>query len=331
MARNLAPDVYELHATGYRNPDQLPDGGVLVVGAGASGLQVAEELLESGRAVHLSVSGHRRMPRRYRGHDLFWWLERWGFLDRTRDEWPDGRMPPSLVVTGVGGGHDIDVRRIRADGAVVMGHLVRCRRTAPHVAEVAEPLVAAADEVHDDFVARAEEEIARLGLDPSPDDRDLAPRTTVPAVPDLHLTSAGVTQCGVVHRYDYHFAHDGPHARPGRSAEQERGLTSARGLYFLGLHWMHTFGSGLFSGVSNDAALLAEHIVANGGPVPSRRYEGGAGQAGWASLRRTARLSFLSWLPRLRRLVSSTQPSGNDRRMTRCQAEPTCRTSGRVL
>jgi len=152
LAASLAKDVFQVHATGYRNPDQLPSGGVLVVGAGASGLQIAEELLGSGRAVHLAVSRHRRMPRRYRGHDLFWWLERWGFLQRTRDEWPDGRMPPSLVVTGVGGGHDVDVRRLRADGAVVHGHLVAVDGARLVFAEDAEPLVAAADGVHDDFV-----------------------------------------------------------------------------------------------------------------------------------------------------------------------------------
>ena len=83
-----------------RLPQPRPAAGRRRAGRGGGRIaasRCAEELLESGRAVHLSVSGHRRMPRRYRGHDLFWWLERWGFLDRTRDEWPDGRMPPSLV------------------------------------------------------------------------------------------------------------------------------------------------------------------------------------------------------------------------------------------
>jgi putative flavoprotein involved in K+ transport len=252
-----------VHATGYRNPDQLPGGGVLVVGAGASGLQIAEELLGSGRAVHLAVSRHRRMPRRYRGHDLFWWLERWGFLERTRDEWPDGRMPPSLVVTGVGGGHDVDVRRLRADGAVVHGHLIAVDGSRLAFAEDAEPLVAAADAVHDDFVARAEDEIARLGLELPADDRVLAPRTPVPAAPDLDLRSAGITSVVWCTGYDYDLGWMDPTVLDAAGApEQVRGVTSAPGLYFLGLHWMHTFGSGLFSGVSDDAAVLADHIVA---------------------------------------------------------------------
>jgi putative flavoprotein involved in K+ transport len=193
LGEQLPTDVFQVHSASYRNPDQLPPGGVLLVGGGASGLQIAEELLDAGRPVYLSVGRHRRMPRRYRGHDLFWWLDRWGFLDRPRDKWPDGRMPPSLVVTGVGGGHDVDARQLRADGAVVLGRLLGVDGTRLTFAEDAEALLAAADTVHDDFVARAEEDIERLGLELAPDDRELAPRTPVPAVPELDLGSAGVT------------------------------------------------------------------------------------------------------------------------------------------
>jgi putative flavoprotein involved in K+ transport len=261
-AGSLAPDVFQMDATRYKNPDQLPPGGVLVVGSGASGQQIAEELLAAGRPTYVSVSRHRRMPRRYRGHDLFWWLEGWGFLHRTRDDWPDGRMPPSLVVTGVGGGHDVDARQLRADGAVLLGHLLAADGHRLVLAEDAETLLAAADAVHDDFVARAEEEIESLGLDLPADDREQAPRAPVPGVPELDLAAAGVTS--VVwctgYRHDLGWI-EAPVLDASGSPEQVRGVTSAPGLYFLGLHWMHTFGSGLFSGVSDDAAVLAEHIV----------------------------------------------------------------------
>jgi putative flavoprotein involved in K+ transport len=263
VAASLAPDIFQVHASAYRNPGRLPPGGVLVVGGGASGFQIAEELLETGRPTYLSVSRHRRMPRRYRGHDLFWWLERWRLFDLTRDDWPDGRMPPPLVVTGVGGGHDVDVRRLRADGAVVLGRLLAADRHRAAFADDAEPLLGAADQVHDDFVARAEKEIAELGLDLPPDDRPRAPRTPVPSAPELDLRAAGISSVvwGTGYGYDLGWI-DAPVLDPAGVPEQVRGVTSVPGLYFLGLHWMHSFRSGLMPGVGVDAAVLAEHILA---------------------------------------------------------------------
>ena len=262
VAGALAGGVFQVHASSYRNPEQLPAGGVLVVGGGASGFQIAEELLEAGRPVHLSVSRHRRMPRRYRGHDLFWWLSRWDVLGRTRDQWPDGRMPPSLVVTGVGGGHDVDVRQLRADGAVVLGRLLDAEGHRLTFSDDAETILAAADAVHDDFVVRAEEEVARLGLELPPDDRRLAPRTPVPSVPELDLRAAGVTSVVWCTGYEHDLSWiDAPVLDSAGEPIQVRGVTPAPGFYFLGLHWMHTLGSGLLSGVTNDAAVLADHIV----------------------------------------------------------------------
>jgi putative flavoprotein involved in K+ transport len=262
LAEALSSRVVQVHASSYRSPAQLPPGGVLVVGGGASGLQIAEELLEAGRPVCLAVSRHRRMPRRYRGRDLFWWLERWGFLDRTRDQWPDGLMPPSLVVTGVCGGHDVDVRQLRADGAVVLGRLLGVDGDRLAFADDAETLLAAADVVHDDFVVMAEEDAARHGLDLATDDREPASRSPVPAVPELDLRAAGVT--AVVwctgYRYDLGWI-DAPVLDSAGAPVQVRGVTPAPGLYFLGLHWMHSLRSGLFSGVAGDAGHLTEDIV----------------------------------------------------------------------
>jgi putative flavoprotein involved in K+ transport len=263
LAEALPPDVFQVHASRYRSPDQLPPGGVLVVGGGASGFQIAEELLEAGRPVHLAVTRHRRMPRRYRGRDLFWWLDRWGFLDRTRDQWPDGRMPPSLVVTGVGGGHDVDVRQLRAEGAVVLGRLLGVDGQRLTFAEDAEALLAAADTVHDEFVVAAEEDVALNGLELPPDARQTARRDPVPAVPELDLGAAGITS--VVwctgYRYDLGWI-DAPVLDSDGAPRQVRGVTPIPGLYFLGLHWMHSLKSGLFSGVAGDAEVLTEHVEA---------------------------------------------------------------------
>ena len=262
LSAELPPDIVQVHASRYRNPDSLPAGGVLVVGGGASGFQIAEELLAAGRPLHVSVSGHRRMPRRYRGRDLFWWLERWGFFDRTRDQWPDGRMPRSLVVTGVGGGHDVDVRQLRADGAVVLGRLLGVDGHRLTFADDAEEMLAAADLVHDDFVVRAEEDVACHGLELPDDDRELAPRAAVPAVPRLDLKAAGIAS--VVwctgYRHDLGWI-DAPVVDDAGTPVQVRGVTPFPGLYFLGLHWMHSFRSGLLPGVTDDAGPLTDHLV----------------------------------------------------------------------
>ena len=170
LASSLPGEVAQLHASAYRNPAQLPPGGVLVVGTGASGAQITEELLAAGRRVHVSVSRHRRIPRRYRGHDVFWWLERMGWLDRTRADWPDGGMPPSLVVTGVGGGHDVDVRALQRDGAVLVGRVVGVDDGRVRFADDAGALLDAADAAYESFVAAAEEHARQHDVDAPPDD-----------------------------------------------------------------------------------------------------------------------------------------------------------------
>jgi len=105
--RSLPSGVVQVHAAAYRNPAALPDGAVLVVGSGASGCQIADELLESGRRVYLSIGQHRRVPRRYRGRDVFWWRRELGELDQTVDTTPASRRMPAPLVTGVHGGYDI--------------------------------------------------------------------------------------------------------------------------------------------------------------------------------------------------------------------------------
>ncbi len=100
MAHDVSPSVLQTDPTRYRNPEELPDGAVLVVGSGASGCQIADELLQAGRRVFLSVSRHRRAPRRFRGKDVYWWLEKLGRFDQTIDTFPDRRWPPSTVITG---------------------------------------------------------------------------------------------------------------------------------------------------------------------------------------------------------------------------------------
>jgi putative flavoprotein involved in K+ transport len=272
LASSLPPDVVQLHANAYRNPGQLPPGDVLVVGTGASGAQIAEELLTVGRRVFVSVSRHRRIPRRFRGHDVFWWLERMGWLDRTRADWPDGRMPPSLVVTGVGGGHDVDVRALQRDGAVLAGRVADISNGRVRFADNLGGLLDAADAAYDGFVQAADEYARQHGVDAPPHQEAPRPRSSVPALTEIDVRAEGISS--VVWCTGYRLDLDWvgvPLVGPDGSALQERGVTAYRGLYLLGHHWMHTFKSGTFLGVGDDADYLAGQITSfmDAGPPSS--------------------------------------------------------------
>ena len=127
----LVPDllrdhpVFQIHANSYRNPGQLPPGAVLVVGAGASGAQIADELHRAGRRVFLSVGQHTRMPRRYRGQDLTWWFGALRLFDMTAEQRGPIRVNPSI--TGAYGGYTIDFRKFAADGITLLGRVQAAR------------------------------------------------------------------------------------------------------------------------------------------------------------------------------------------------------------
>ena len=123
VSADLPDSAHQVHSADYRRADLLPEGAVLVVGSGASGAQIAEDLLAAGRTTYLCVSRHRRVPRRFLGRDVFTWLVEIGLMDRTRADWVDGRMPPTVLVTGVGGGHDLNLRDLEEQGATLLGTL----------------------------------------------------------------------------------------------------------------------------------------------------------------------------------------------------------------
>ena len=261
LARHLPPSVTQLHSVDYRNPDLLPPGGVLVVGSGASGAQIAEELVEAGRDVHLCVSRHRRVPRRFSGTDVTTWLIEMGVMDRTRDSWVDGRMPPTVLVTGVGGGHDMDVRGIGARGAALLGSLVGVDGDRLAFAGDAEELLSAADTMYDDLLVALDAHLRGLGMEvPEPDPQPV--RTPVSPPTRLSISERGITSViwATGYDFDYGWLH-APVLDAAGAPLQARGVTEVPGLYFLGLHWMHTFKSGAFLGIGDDAAYVADHLA----------------------------------------------------------------------
>jgi putative flavoprotein involved in K+ transport len=268
IATDLPMSVEQIDPTRYRNPASLQDGAVLVVGSGASGCQIADELNRAGRTVYLSVSRHRRVPRRFRGHDVYWWLERLGRFDQTIDSFPGREWPPSTVVTGVDGGYDVDVRAMAGDGVVVLGRTLGVDGASVSFADDANAILDAADEAAVAFVALASSKTAdEVGADLLDADdvppASSGPLDTIDAI-DLDATDVRTVIWATGYSYDYGWVNLPVFDERGRPV-QVRGVTAERGVYFLGLHWMHTFRSGLLSGVGDDAAYLADVIAGPSG------------------------------------------------------------------
>jgi putative flavoprotein involved in K+ transport len=265
MSHDVSPSVLQTDPTRYRNPQELPDGAVLVVGSGASGCQIAEELMQAGRRVFLSVSRHRRAPRRFRGQDLYWWLEKLGRFDQAIDTFPYRRWPPSTVVTGVHGGYDVDVRRMAVDGVIVVGRVVAASEFTVALACNANAILDEADQAYASFLSAAREFVTEAKLEGDLVDESRAdPPPLPPALEErdfLDLDQENITTIlwATGYAYDYDWVRV-PVFEDGGRPVQNRGVTQVPGMYFLGLHWMHTFKSGLFSGVGSDAEYLAEHM-----------------------------------------------------------------------
>lgn len=268
-ARDLPRSVYQVHASKYCGPDELPRGAVLVVGSGASGSQIADELQQSGRNVFLSVSPHRRVPRRYRGKDVLWWFDKMGRFEITIDSFPERRFPPSTVVTGVNGGYDMNVRRFARDGGTVLGRVLGCANGMLSIADDAAQILAEADKSYDDFVSAAEtwaEKPENLDHICDSDEHSVTPiLAEIGDARSVDIAGENVSSViwGTGYLFDYNWM-DLPIFDARGAPAQQRGVTAFPGLYFLGLHWMHTFGSGLLSYVGRDAAYIARHMEALG-------------------------------------------------------------------
>jgi putative flavoprotein involved in K+ transport len=262
-----------LHSSQYRNPQRLAPGAVMVIGSGNSGAQIAEELCSAGRRVYLSVSKHRRIPRRYRGKDYGWWYFALGDADTTVDQRQDAQ--PSPLITGVGGGHDLDLHRLASDGVVLLGRVLGGRDGRLTIARDLSENLAQGDASLIDFTRRADEHAARNGLDFPPSGRPELlrnPKEVTDPLLTLDLASAGISTTIWANgfRYDFNwidlpiFANGAQSS--GRVPAHKRGITSVPGVYFLGLPWLYKLKSAFLSGVGEDAEHLAEHIAGDARP-----------------------------------------------------------------
>ena len=269
--RALIPDllrdhpVFQVHASRYRNPEQLPPGAVLVAGAGASGAQIAEELQRAGRRVYLSVGTHRRLPRRYRGRDLFRWLADMGI-----DQTPTAQRGASAlgpVISGAYGGQTIDFRRYAASGMTLTGHLRSARGGVIEIAPGLAESLRDGDLVFSTFLAMVDGYVKLRGLDlpDEPEARISLPDPVCVTEPlqrlDLDAEGIGAVIWATGYGLDFGWI-DIPVKDANGDPLHQNGVTGVPGLYFLGLPWLSKMSSSFLSGVGDDAAVLADHIVA---------------------------------------------------------------------
>ena len=271
-AARLPASVTQVVAPAYRNPQSLPPGAVLVVGSGETGCQIAEELVRAGRRVFLAGGRSWWEPRRYRGRDIAAWMRLAGWFERTVDELPPGdrtgQSNPQL--TGGDGGHDISDHTLAREGVRLLGRLQDVRDgSAVFAADLAANL-AWGDEQARSWLQAIDDLIAQQGLeapeDVWPQDLRASKIHSDEAPAELDLADAGISTVIWAMGYRPDLAWVGLPILDGEGYPvQRRGVTKVPGLYILGLDWLHTAKSGLFAGIGEDAAYLAEQIT--GQPV----------------------------------------------------------------
>jgi putative flavoprotein involved in K+ transport len=269
IAERFPEGIAQIHSAYYKNPASLPPGNVLVVGTGQSGCQIAEDLHLAGRGVHLAVGGAPRTARRYRGKDVVAWLHEMGYYDKPIHEHPQKervRAKANHYVTGRDGGRDIDLRKFALEGMSLYGRLKEIDGTALTFADDLKQNLDQADAVSESIKTTIDQFIAAHGIDAPVEERYKPLWEPTGPSPDLDLAEASITSViwSVGYRTDYRWIElpifDGK-GYPGH----ERGVTTMPGVYFLGLPWQHTWGSGRFSGVAQDARFLADCIEARNG------------------------------------------------------------------
>ncbi|HKP60667.1 MAG TPA: NAD(P)-binding domain-containing protein [Polyangiales bacterium] len=262
-ARGLAGSIEQLAPSSYKNPSQLAPGGVLVVGASASGVQIADELARSGREVTLAVGRHTRMPRRYRGADMMWWLECIGALDETADQVRDltaSRRQPSLQLIGSDPPRDLDLGTLVRRDVRICGRVTDASQSRVWFADDLTASVQRADEKLTRLLQRIDRLIGQKLR--SPAERP-APIVTKPSPRSLDLNAERISSViwATGFRRDYGFLRV-PVLDPRGEIVHARGITRAAGLYVLGLQFQHTRKSSFIDGVGLDAEYIARDIAA---------------------------------------------------------------------
>jgi putative flavoprotein involved in K+ transport len=271
MAGGLPATIDQVTPSSYRNPAQLPDGGVLVVGASASGVQIADELAGAGRPVVLAVGRHSRVPRRYRGLDIWWWMDQIGTFSRTIDQVSDSRgarREGSVQLVGRPDHRDVDLATLQANGVVLAGRLVDVDGTRVHFANDLQATTTAADMRMRRVLGEIDRHITLRGLE-----AEVLPPTPFASVHDdglreLDLHARGITSVvwatGFTRPYPWLQI---PVRDTTGEIRHRRGVTPVPGLYVLGQRFQHRRDSNFIDGVRHDAAYLAHEIACQRHPA----------------------------------------------------------------
>lgn len=254
----------QIHSCDYRRPEDLPEGGVLVIGAGSSGSQIADELLRSGRKVWLAIGPHDRPPRRYRSKDFVWWL---GVLGKWQMKTPPaGKEHVTIAVSGAYGGQTVDFRQFAERGMTLLGMAGVYENGVMNFADDLVTNINEGDANYLSLLEEADAYVAREGLDlpEEPEAKVIGPDPACMTDPihELDLDGSGITTViwatGYVQEFDWLKVNAlDEEGRPSH----KNGVSSEPGVYFLGLPWLTMRGSSFIWGVWEDAGNLARHIA----------------------------------------------------------------------
>ena len=267
LAEAVPPGITTLTPLDYRDPGHLPDGGVLVVGASATGVQLAAEIRRSGRPVTLAAGEHVRLPRTYRGRDIFWWLEATGLLAERYDQIDDvtrARHLPSPQLTGTSQAVMTDLNKLAAQGVRIVGRLGRITGGVAQFSGSLANTCALADLKMNRFLNRADEWATASGLDHElPLPHRFAPTRVDPRSPlELDLRSGEITTVlwATGFRPDHSWLDIPVRDRAGHLRHDGGVVTGAPGLYLLGLPVLRTRASTYIHGAAADTQALADHL-----------------------------------------------------------------------
>ena len=263
-AGTLPPELFTIDVEGYRNEAALPPGRVVVVGSGQSGCQIAEELHLAGRDVVLACGRAPWTLRRWGGRDFTWWADETGFLDMTVESLPDpaARLFANVQTSGHGGGHDLHVRTLQAQGVVLAGHFLGSANGRLQFADDLAESVAWGDERYLQFRELVRAFVAERGLgDPGLDDPEPF-ETAAPVSLDARDFGAAIFAGGFRPDYRSWLPWQDAFDEHGFPVHRDGASTVVPGLYFVGVHFLRKRKSSLLGGVGEDAEIVARQIAA---------------------------------------------------------------------
>lgn len=264
-AAELDPSIVQIHSREYRRPSQLPEGATLIVGTGQSGVQIMDDFHLEGRPVHLAVGPAPRSPRKYRGRDATGWLYDAGTYAVTIDRHPDpvkALTQTNHYMSGRDGGKEIDLRRYALEGVRLYGSVAGGSGTTMTFLPDLEQNLDDADKSYMGIRNQIDAWIASQGIDAPvepPFEKVWRPEKEIT---EVDLAAVGISSIiwAIGFRPDYSWLEVDCLDERGKP-KFRRGVTDAPGLYFIGLGWLNTWGSGRFLGIDEDSRFLVEQIV----------------------------------------------------------------------